>query len=99
MNDLLTDIQFAKPWFFWLLIGFPVLWFWFRHRRFFVLVWRTLILALLVIALADPQFVSNQTKRESEERIFAFDVSRSISASMRQWMDSCDAGRAFARWP
>ena len=53
-----------------------MLWFCFRGRRFFVLVWRTLILALLVIALADPQFVTNQTKRESEERIFAFDVSK-----------------------
>ena len=99
MNDLLRDIQFAKPWFFWLLIGLPVLWFWFRHRRFFVLVWRTLILALLIIALADPQFVSNQTKRESEERIFAFDVSRSISASMRQWRDSSTRGALSPNGP
>ena len=92
MNDLLADIQFAKPWFFWLLIALPVLWFWFRRRRLFVLVWRTLILTLLVIALADPQFVTNQTKRESEQRIFAFDVSSSISANMRQWMDGSTRG-------
>ena len=92
MNDLLADIQFAKPWFFWLLIALPVLWFCFRRRRLFVLVWRTLILTLLVIALADPQFVTNQTKRESEERIFAFDVSSSISANMRQWMDGSTRG-------
>src|SRR5688572_31379127 len=88
----LADVQFAKPLFLWLLIGLPVLWFWFADRRWFVLIWRTLILAVLTIALADPQFVTKQTKRESEERIFAFDVSKSISASMRQWMDSSAQG-------
>lgn len=92
MNDFLADIQFAKPEFYWLLIGLPVLWFCFRRRRFFVLVWRTLILALLVIALTDPQFVTNQTKHESEERIFAFDLSTSISRNMRQWMDASTQG-------
>jgi Ca-activated chloride channel homolog len=92
MNDLLTDIQFAKPGFYWLLIGLPVLWFCFRRRRLFVLIWRTLLLTLLVIALADPQFVTHQTKHESEERIFAFDVSKSISPSMRQWIDNSTQG-------
>ena len=92
MKTLLADVQFAKPLFLWLLIGLPVLWFWFADRRWFVLIWRTLILAVLIIALADPQFVTKQTKRESEERIFAFDVSKSISASMRQWMDSSAQG-------
>ena len=92
MNNLLADIQFAKPLFLWLLIGLPVLWFWFGNRRWFVLVWRTLILAVLIIALADPQFVTNETTSESEERIFAFDVSKSISANMRQWIDSSTQG-------
>jgi Ca-activated chloride channel homolog len=88
MKTLLADVQFAKPLFLWLLIGLPLLWFWFADRRRFVIFWRTLILAILIIALADPEFVTEQTTRESEERIFAFDVSNSISASMRQWMDS-----------
>lgn len=92
MNDLLADIQFAKPWFLWLLIGLPVLWLWFRHRRIFVLLSRTLIFVLLVIALADPQFVTKQTQRETEARIFAFDLSRSISPDMRQWMDTSSRG-------
>jgi uncharacterized membrane protein len=88
MSALLADVEFAKPLVFWLLIGLPVLWFWFADRRWFVLIWRTLILAVLITALADPQFVTKQTRRESEDRIFAFDVSKSISANMRQWMDS-----------
>jgi Ca-activated chloride channel homolog len=92
MTTLLADVQFAKPLLLWLLIGLPVLWFWFADRRFFVLIWRTLILAILVIALADPQFVTQKTTRESEERIFAFDVSKSISPSMRQWMDTSAQG-------
>jgi Ca-activated chloride channel homolog len=92
MKTLLADLQFAKPFFLWLLFGLPVLWFWFADRRWFVLIWRTLILAVLIIALADPQFVTNQTRRESEQRIFAFDISKSISASMRQWMDRSTQG-------
>jgi Ca-activated chloride channel homolog len=92
MSDLLANIQFTRPMFLWLLIGLPILWFWFSDRRWFVLVWRTLILAVLVIALADPQFVTNQTKRESEERIFAFDVSKSISPSMREWINRSTQG-------
>jgi Ca-activated chloride channel homolog len=92
MKTLLADVQFAKPLFLWLLIGLPVLWFWFADRRWFVLVWRPLILAVLIIALADPQFVRRQTTRESEERIFAFDVSKSISPSLRQWIDSSTQG-------
>ena len=92
MKTLLADVQLAKPLFLWLLIGLPMLWFWFADRRWFVLIWRTLILTVLIIALADPQFVTKQTKRESEERIFAFDVSKSISAIMRQWMDSSAQG-------
>ncbi|HET7393060.1 MAG TPA: VWA domain-containing protein [Candidatus Binatia bacterium] len=92
MTTLLADVQFAKPLLLWLLIGLPILWFWFADRRWFVLIWRTLILVVLIIALADPQFVTQQTTRESEERIFAFDVSKSISASMRQWMDTSAQG-------
>src|SRR5687768_3709628 len=71
MTTLLADVQFAKPLLLWLLIGLPILWFWFADRRWFVLIWRTLILVVL---------------------IFAFDVSKSISASMRQWMDTSAQG-------
>jgi uncharacterized membrane protein len=88
MFNYIPDIQlfqFIKPEFLWLLAGLPVLWFRFHDRRLVVLMGRTLIAALLILALADPQTVSKQTTHE--ERLFAFDVSRSIAPNMRRWMD------------
>ncbi len=92
MKELIEHLQFVKPWFFWLLIALPLLWLLLRRRSFFVLASRTLILGLLVCVLADPQFVTNQSKSEREERIFAFDLSSSIPTSMRQWMNSSTQG-------
>lgn len=92
MNDWLANIQFAKPWFFWLLAALPLLWFWFRDRGILVMLWRTLVLMLLVAALADPQFVDSRTESDTEERLFAFDVSSSIPEGMRQWMDKTTQG-------
>ena len=84
MTDIFSNVQFAKPIFFWLLIALPVLWLRFRDQRLAVVIWRTVILILLVLTLADPQSVSQQTK--NEERIFAFDLSQSIPPAMRDWM-------------
>lgn len=84
MTELLHNVQFAKPFFLWMLTGLPILWFWFRTRSIFVIVWRTLILSLIICMLADPQFVTRQSTTET--RIFAFDFSKSIPPSMRQWM-------------
>jgi Ca-activated chloride channel homolog len=92
MNDWLANIQFAKPWFFWLLAALPLLWFWFRDRGILVMLWRTLVLMLLLAALADPQFVDSRTESDTEERLFAFDVSSSIPEGMRQWMDKTTQG-------
>jgi len=85
MNEIVSNVQFAKPVFFWLLLALPLLWFRFRDQRLFVLIWRTGILLLLILTLADPQFASEQTK--TEERIFAFDLSDSIPPAMRRWME------------
>lgn len=84
MTTLLADIEFAKSYFLWLLLGLPLLWLRFGDRRLAIVIARTLIVALLILALADPQRVSEQAR--SEERIFAYDVSQSIPAAMRQWM-------------
>ena len=92
MNDWLANIQFAKPWFFWLLAALPLLWFWFRDRGILVMLWRSLVLMLLLAALADPQFVDSRTESDTEERLFAFDVSSSIPEGMRQWMDKTTQG-------
>ena len=80
----LANIQFAKPYFFWILLALPLLWFRFRDRRVIVLLWRSMILLVLVLTLADPQRTNQQTK--DQERIFAFDLSQSIPPAMRAWM-------------
>ncbi|MGH7826225.1 MAG: VWA domain-containing protein [Candidatus Binatia bacterium] len=87
MKALIANIQFAKPLFLWLLLALPVLWLRFRERSFTVLIWRTIILVLLIFGLADPQAVTERTTTSRQENIFAFDLSRSVPASMRRWMD------------
>jgi uncharacterized membrane protein len=88
MSATIADIsliQWAKPEFLWLLAALPILWFRFHDRRLAVILGRTVIGALLILALADPQAVSKQTAHE--ERLFAFDLSQSITPSMRRWME------------
>ncbi len=86
MTPLFDNVQFAQPVFLWMLTALPVLWFWFRNRSLFVIVWRTLILALIICTLANPRFVTRQSTIDTQHRIFAFDFSQSIPSSMRQWM-------------
>ncbi|MGH7853295.1 MAG: VWA domain-containing protein [Candidatus Binatia bacterium] len=92
MSPLFANIEFAKPAFFWLLIALPIIWFRLRDRRVAVLIARTLIVALVILTLADPQSASEQSRTEA--RIFAFDVSDSVPASLRQWMKESRNGVA-----
>ncbi|HEX7232875.1 MAG TPA: VWA domain-containing protein [Candidatus Binatia bacterium] len=87
--DSLSQIVFAKPYFLWLLIALPLLWVRLRDRQFAIVIGRTLILALVIVILADPQTTGEESHRQ--ERIFAYDVSRSIPPSMREWMKSTRA--------
>ncbi|MGH7875600.1 MAG: hypothetical protein ACREQO_25690, partial [Candidatus Binatia bacterium] len=84
MNQLFATIEFAKPLYFWLLLALPLLWFSYRDRGVTVVIFRSVLLSLIVVALADPQTTSQQS--HTEERIFAYDLSRSIPPSMRRWM-------------
>ena len=86
MNNLFANLEFARPYFLWLLLLLPALWLRLGDRRLWVLLGRTAILALVILTLADPQTTSQQSRQE--ERIFAYDVSRSVPASMRHWMES-----------
>src|SRR5215467_8058154 len=95
MREMLANVQFAKPMFFWLLLALPVLWLRFRDQRATIMIWRTAVLLLLILTLADPQSVAEQT--QNEERIFAFDVSRSIPPAMRDWMKQYAQERLMAR--
>ena len=91
MKELLSDIQIAKPLFLWLLFGLPLLWVRVRDQRLPVILARTIIFLLLIFGLADPQWVTRQAKQE--ERIFAFDISQSVTSSMRRWMGATADGR------
>lgn len=92
MSSILANIEFAKPAFLWLLLAVPVIWFRLRDRRLPVLIARTLIFILLILTVADPQWSTRQSTDQS--RIFAFDVSDSIPASLRQWMKESRNGLA-----
>ncbi len=86
MKSFLANLEFARPYFLWLLLLLPALWLRFGDRRLWVLLARTAILSLVIFTLADPQTTSQQSHQE--ERIFAYDVSRSVPAGMRAWMES-----------
>jgi hypothetical protein len=92
LQDLrwLESLQAGRPEFLWLFAALPVLWFRFRDQRLAILVARTVIAGLLIVALADPQTVSTETALE--QRLFAFDFSRSIPAEMRSWMEQSARG-------
>jgi len=84
MNPFFENIEFARPLFLWLFCALPLLWLRAGDRRWLVLTLRMFIAALLIITLADPQAVHET--HQSEQRIFAYDLSQSVSASMRRWM-------------
>jgi Ca-activated chloride channel family protein len=84
MKEILSDIQFARPLFLWLLLALPVLWVRFRDQKWLVILVRSFVLLLLICGLADPQWGTRQAKRT--ERIFAFDISASVTDSLRRWM-------------
>ena len=90
MKELLATIDFARPLFLWLMLGLPLLWLRLRNQRLIVIFGRTAIVALLVFALADPHRATRQAREE--ERLFAFDVSQSVTAGMRRWMESMVQG-------
>ena len=86
MNQLFATLEFAKPLYFWLLLALPLLWFRYRDRRMAVMIFRSVLLALIVVALADPQTTTTSQQSHTEERIFAYDLSRSTPPSLRRWM-------------
>ncbi|HSF57771.1 MAG TPA: VWA domain-containing protein [Candidatus Binatia bacterium] len=95
MKELLSDIELAKPLFLWLMLGLPLLWLRLREQRPIIILGRALILLLLILALADPHRVTQQAREE--ERLFAFDISQSITTSMRRWMESAAQGELAPR--
>lgn len=86
MMELFSNIEFAKPYYFWGLLVLPLLWLRYRDRRLAVLLVRTVLVTLLILTLAEPQTTGNQSI--DEERVFAYDVSQSMPPSLRSWINS-----------
>jgi uncharacterized membrane protein len=87
MRDLLSNIEFATPLFFWLALALPLLWLRFRDQSIAVMILRSLVIVSLILTLANPQTISRRVKdAEQPERIFVFDLSRSMPPSLRRWM-------------
>lgn len=87
MRGFLSGLYFGKPLFFYLLLLIPFFWLRLRSLPFWAVLWRTAIVFLLIFALADPQRRSTAQVTEMGERIFAFDLSRSIPGAVKLWME------------
>ena len=90
MEEFLSHLHLTKPVFLLLLFLLPLLWMRRRGHSWALILWRCLTFSMLVIALADPTWVIEQKVSEvtkEGERIFAFDLSRSIPMQMRRWME------------
>ena len=87
------DIAFEQPWYLLLLLLIPVMWIWSYHslsglgrfRRLMALVLRTVVLLLLVLALADVQVLRRSDRMTV---IYLLDQSASIPARDRDEMAS-----------
>jgi len=84
MNQLISQVQLTQPLWLWLLLLLPLLWLRFRRIPLIVVLWRSVVLLLLALALAGPERVAQATRQG--ERLFAFDLSRSIPEGMKSWM-------------
>lgn len=84
MKNLFSNLHLIRPLYLLLLSLLPLLWLRLRGRSLTVILWRTVIFLLLIFALADLQQIGEESRRG--ERIFAFDLSRSIPEEMKNWM-------------
>jgi uncharacterized membrane protein len=79
-------LEFGRPELFWLLALLPLLWIRYRSQPVIAILWRCVVLVLVIAALADPRSVKPLPAAKGGERVFAFDVSRSVPAETRRWM-------------
>src|SRR5688572_10937474 len=85
--SLHSQFEFGQPVFFLLLVLLPLLWLRWRRLSLAAILWRSVVLLLMVVALADPRETKpTPPQAPAAERIFAFDLSRSVSPEMRLWM-------------
>ena len=90
MKEFLSHLHLANPLFLLLFLLLPLFWIRWRGHSLAVILWRCIIFSLLIIAVADPEWVAAQKAgavTKDDERVFAFDLSRSIPMQMRTWME------------
>ena len=84
MKNLFSNLHLIRPLYLLLLLLLPLLWLRLRGRSLTVILWRTVIFLLLIFALADLRQIGGGFGKG--ERIFVFDLSRSIPEEMKNWM-------------
>ncbi|MEK7210528.1 MAG: hypothetical protein AAB070_03830 [Candidatus Binatota bacterium] len=80
----MSHFLFNQPLYLLLLSLLPLLWLRLRALSFAAILWRSVIFLLLVLSLADLKQVGTAVRKG--ERLFAFDLSRSIPEEIRNWM-------------
>lgn len=80
----MSHFLFNQPLYLLLLSLLPLLWLRLRALSFAAILWRSVIFLLLVLSLADLKQVGTAARKG--ERLFAFDLSRSIPEEIRNWM-------------
>src|SRR3954465_9895416 len=80
------SFAFSRPEFFWLLVVLPLLWLRYRRLPLAAVAWRSVVLLLGTAALADPRIGEPSAAARAGERVFAFDVSRSVPVETRRWI-------------
>ncbi len=83
---MIGAVEFARPELLWLLALLPVVWLRYRRLPIAAIAWRTVLLLTVIAALADPRIAEPAAAEKRGERVFAFDVSRSVPAETRRWM-------------
>lgn len=78
--------EFARPELLWLLTLLPLFWARYRRLPLIAIAWRSVLVTVIVAALAEPRVVEPRNPIKTGERVFAFDVSRSIPAETRRWI-------------
>ena len=87
MSGFFSHFQFGHALFFALLVLLPLLWLDRGRLSPPAILWRSIVLLLLIFALADPRDLEpTPSSKPAGERVFAFDLSRSVPEEMRLWM-------------
>jgi uncharacterized membrane protein len=79
-----SSVTWSQPWFFLLFLLLPLLWLRREKIPLLLILWRSVVLSLVVLALTRPKIVLPVGKTNA--RVFAFDLSRSVPIEMRRWM-------------